>query len=305
MSLHSPSTRRLTLVTGPSGAGRSSALNALEDLGVETIDNLPLSLVPALLDSGGLARDMALGIDLRTRDFSPDAMTDLLADVAARMGHPADLLFLDADRDVLIRRYSETRRRHPSAPDSSPRVGIARELELLNTLREQATILIDTSNLSPHDLRAEIHRLFASDTALGLAVSLMSFSYKRGLPRGADIVLDCRFLRNPHWEPALRPLDGRNARVASHVALDTRYAEFRQKAIDLLLFQLPTALEEGKSHFTVAFGCTGGKHRSVTMAETIADGLAQEGWLVSIRHRKLEHRTIPDEPSIEVGQETV
>lgn len=283
---------RLTLVTGPSGAGRSTALNALEDLGFETIDNLPLSLIPRLLEGASPDRDMALGIDVRTRDFTPDALTALLTDVANRNGTAADLLFLDSAPDVLLARYSETRRRHPLAPDGTPEVGIARELDLLAPLRSQATMLIETSDFSPHDLRAEIHRLFAANTAHGLAVSVQSFSYKRGLPRGADVVLDCRFLTNPHWQPKLRELTGQNRLVAEHIETDPRYAPFREKVLDLMLFQLPAARDEGKAHFSIAFGCTGGKHRSVALTETVADGLAQRGWQVSIRHRELERRPL-------------
>ncbi|MDA7429252.1 RNase adapter RapZ [Primorskyibacter aestuariivivens] len=284
--------RRLTLVTGPSGAGRSTALNVLEDLGFETIDNLPLSLVPRLFESGETGRDMALGIDVRTRDFSPAALVGLLAELANRLGAAADLVFLDAAPDVLQARYSETRRRHPLAPDGTPETGIARELELLAPVRDHATILLDTSELSPHELRIELQRFFATNAAHGMAVSVQSFSYKRGLPRGADVVFDCRFLDNPHWVPDLRELTGLDARVARHIEQDDCFAPFRAKVLDLLLFQLPAARGEGKAHFAVGFGCTGGKHRSVAMAETVADGLAHEGWQVSIRHRELERRAL-------------
>ena len=282
---------RLVLLTGPSGAGRSTALNALEDLGFETIDNLPLSLVPRLLD-GGLTRDMALGLDVRTRDFSPAAVSGLLAEIATLTGHAADLLFLDAAPGILVNRYSETRRRHPMAPDGTPEAGIAREFDLLGPLRDQASILVDTSALSPHELRAEVHRIFGVAGGHELAVSVQSFSYKRGLPRAADVVFDCRFLTNPHWQPDLRPLTGEDARVADHVASDARFAPFREKVLDLLVFQLPAAREEGKAHFAAAFGCTGGKHRSVALAESIARGLATAGWQVSIRHRELERRAL-------------
>lgn len=292
-----PTLPRLVLITGPSGAGRSTALNALEDLGFETIDNLPMSLAPRLLEAG-LKRDMALGIDVRTRDFSPAALTALLADVATLTGNAADLLFLDADPQVLANRYSETRRRHPMAPDGTPEAGIAAEFDLLAPVRDQATVLIETSSLSPHDLRAELHRVFGIEGGHDLAVSMQSFSYKRGLPRAADVVFDCRFLINPHWQPELRPLTGQNSRVADHIATDPRFQPFREKVLDLLLFQLPAALEEGKAHFAAAFGCTGGKHRSVALAESIAHGLAQEGWRVSIRHRELERRALaPQNPS--------
>ncbi|WP_417525954.1 RNase adapter RapZ [Marinovum sp.] len=282
---------RLVLLTGPSGAGRSTALNALEDLGFETIDNLPLALAPTLLD-GGLARDMALGIDVRTRDFSPAALTALLANIANLTGQSAELVVLEAEAGVLANRYNETRRRHPLSPDGTPETGIAKELELLVPLRDQATVLIDTSALSPHDLRAEMQRIFGRSGSHDLAISVQSFSYKRGLPLAADVVFDCRFLKNPHWQPDLRPLTGQDSRVAEHIATDPRFAVFRDKVFDLLIFQLPAARDEGKAHFTVAFGCSGGKHRSVALAESIARGLATAGWRVSIRHRELERRAL-------------
>lgn len=286
---------RLVLLTGPSGAGRSTALNALEDLGFESIDNLPMSLVPRLLESG-LSRDMALGLDVRTRDFSPAALTALLADIARLTGTAAELMFLDADPQVLVSRYSETRRRHPMAPDGTPEAGIAAEFDLLAPLRDQVTILINTSTLTPHDLRAEVHHLFGNLGGSKLAVSVQSFSYKRGLPRAADVVFDCRFLTNPHWQPDLRALTGQDSRVVDHIATDARFEPFHEKVLDLLLFQLPAAREEGKAHFAAAFGCTGGKHRSVALAESIARGLAQGGWQVSIRHRELESRAVAPQP---------
>lgn len=289
--MHPDAPNRLVLLTGPSGAGRSTALNALEDMGFETIDNLPLALAPTLLD-GGLSRDMALGIDVRTRDFSPAALTTLLANIAQLTGQNAELVVLEAEASVLANRYNETRRRHPMAPDGTPEAGIAIELEMLGALRDQATVLIDTSALSPHDLRAEMQRIFARSGGHDLAVSVQSFSYKRGLPLAADVVFDCRFLKNPHWQPDLRPLTGQDSRVADHIATDPRFAVFRDKVFDLLTFQLPAARDEGKAHFSVAFGCSGGKHRSVALAESIARGLATAGWGVSIRHRELERRAL-------------
>ncbi|KNG93191.1 RNase adapter RapZ [Pseudaestuariivita atlantica] len=284
---------RLVLVTGPSGAGRSTAIAALEDLGYETIDNMPLTLVPRLLDAEGWAeRPLALGLDARNRDFTPEAVMTLLGDLTARSGAAPELLYLDCRREVLLRRFSETRRRHPLAPQDAPELGIAREAELLAPVRPEASHAIDTSDLSPHDLRAEIARRFGLHGAQRLALSVMSFSYKQGLPRGADMVFDCRFLANPHWVPELRPLTGRDPKVAAHVAGDPRYAAFLEQVLGLLIFQLPACIEEGKTHFTVAFGCTGGRHRSVTLAETVTRGLAEAGWQVSVRHRELERQGI-------------
>ncbi len=280
----------LVLVTGPSGAGRSTAVNVLEDMGFEAIDNLPLSMMPRLLEGPPLSRPMALGIDVRNRDFSTNALIELIDDLSARDELNVELLYLDCAADVLLRRYSETRRRHPMAPAESPQLGIEREFDLLVPIRARANILIDTSELTPHDLRAEIEGWFGTDATQKLAVSVQSFSYKRGIPRGVDMILDCRFLRNPYWSEPLRGLDGRDARVVEHIAEDARFADFFGKVEALVGMLLPAYAEEGKAHLAIAFGCTGGQHRSVAVAEKLANALAATGWQVSIRHRELERR---------------
>jgi UPF0042 nucleotide-binding protein len=278
----------LAIVTGPAGAGRTTAIRALEDIGFEAIDNLPLSLLPRLLDAGPPARPLALGIDPRNRDFASADLIDLIAGFAAQPGLQPQLVYLDCSDDVLLRRFSETRRRHPMAPGDSPQLGIAREKDLLRGLRHRADLLIDTSDMTPHDLRAEIDRWFAPDSGTGLAVSVQSFSYKRGMPRGADYVFDCRFLKNPYWVAELRSLDGRDAAVQAHIAADPRAAAFLDRVADLAAFLLPAHREEGKRHLTLAFGCTGGQHRSVALAEKLAARLADGGLQVSIRHRELD-----------------
>ncbi|AXI53456.1 Nucleotide-binding protein YvcJ (plasmid) [Pseudoseohaeicola sp. NH-UV-7] len=281
---------RFVLVTGPSGAGRSTAINVLEDLGFEAIDNLPLRLLPTLLDGPAEDRPMALGVDTRNRDFSTTALIDSVENLA-RLSHLSpEVLYLDCSRDVLLRRFSETRRRHPLAPAESPDVGIDREFDLLDPIRARASILIDTSDLNVHHLRAEVERWFAPVGPGRMAVSLHSFSYKRGLPRGIDMVFDCRFLNNPYWVPELRGFDGRDAQVADYVAADARFAQFFEKTLDFTEFLLPAYAEEGKAHFSIGFGCTGGQHRSVTVTERLAQALAEKGWQVSIRHRELERR---------------
>ena len=287
---------RLVLVTGPSGAGRSTAIRALEDMGYEAIDNLPLSLLPRLVSGDLPDRPLALGVDARNRDFSANALIAAVDRVDGLSGVPMQVLFVDCSADVLLRRYSETRRRHPLAPAESPEMGIAREFDLLVPIRARADILIDTSELSPHDFRAELERWFAPQGRSHLAVTAHSFSYKRGLPRGLDMVLDCRFLRNPYWDRALRALDGRDARVADYVAGDARFAAFRDKVIDLAALLLPAYEAEGKAYLAIGFGCTGGQHRSVAMAETLAAALADAGWPVSIRHRELERRGALEAP---------
>lgn len=290
MTAPDPTLRRIVFVTGPSGAGRSSALNVLEDAGFEVIDNLPMRLLPMLFDETDQTRPMALGIDARNRDFATNRVIDLLGSLSSRAGVVAELLFLDCSTDVLLRRFSETRRRHPMAPADRPADGIQAEQDLLTPLRARADVLIDTSDLNVHELRAEVEHWFAPGGKRRLTVTVQSFSYKRGLPRSVDMVYDCRFLKNPYWEPALRDLNDTDARVAAHVATDPRYDDFAQKVFDLSLLILPACREEGKSHFSIAFGCTGGQHRSVALAESHALRLAEEGWQVSIRHRELSAR---------------
>lgn len=276
----------LVLVTGPSGAGRTTAINVLEDLDFEAIDNLPLRLVPALVNAGGADRPLVLGLDPRNRDFSTEAMVDMIDMLKARQGIKTTVLYLDAQADVLLRRFSETRRRHPLSPAESPELGVTRELDLMRMIRERSDVVIDTSDLNVHQLRAEVERLFAPKGRT-LAVALHSFSYKRGIPRSVDMVFDCRFLSNPYWEPELRTHNGQDKEVQDYVMKDARYQGFFDRVLDLTLMLLPAYREEGKSHFSIAFGCTGGQHRSVTLAETLAKALAREGQQVSIRHREL------------------
>lgn len=286
---------QLVLVTGPSGAGRSTAINVLEDLGYEAIDNLPLSLLPRLLEISPefpmAHRPLALGIDARNRDFSTDALLGLIDELSSSGNPRVTVLYLDCKPGRLIRRFSETRRRHPLAPAENPEVGIRRELDLLAAVRERADTLIDTTDLNVHQLREEVERWFAPEGSGELAVSLQSFSYKRGLPRGVDMIFDCRFLANPYWEPALRSCDGRDPEVIDYIRKDDRFKPFLTQVFDLTQFLLPAFAEEGKSYLTIAFGCTGGQHRSVALVETLAKTLAEAGQQVSIRHRELERRS--------------
>ncbi|WP_410216520.1 RNase adapter RapZ [Paracoccus sp. (in: a-proteobacteria)] len=285
-----PDIQRVVLITGPSGAGRSTAINVLEDLGFEAIDNLPLSLIPRLLDGPARPVPLALGLDVRNRDFSASNVIELIDRLTRSPRYAPEVLFLDCDPDVLVRRYNETRRRHPLTPDSEPMAGVQAERDLLAQIRTRAEVLIDTTELSPHDLKADLIRWFDFRPDKRLTVSLHSFSYKRGVPRGLDLMFDCRFLANPHWDASLRSLDGRNAAVQHHVITDARFADFFAKTRDLVEFVLPAHMEEGKSHLAIGFGCTGGKHRSVTLVEKMAVALAEAGWPVSIRHRELERR---------------
>lgn len=280
--------QQVVLVTGPAGAGRTTAIRVLEDLGFEAIDNLPLSLMPRLLAGPPVGRPLAVGADPRTRDFAPARVAALLDELRLDPAVAPMLLYVDCVPDVLVRRYSETRRRHPSSPNETPLVGIERDIAMLAPLRDRADMLIDTSALTPHELREELTEWFGRDGSAGFAVTLQSFSYKRGAPRGADMVMDCRFLANPHWDATLRSLDGRDPAVAEFVAADPNYARFMEKLADMMRFLLPAYRAEGKAYFSLGLGCTGGRHRSVAVAEALAKTLAQDGWQVSIRHRDLE-----------------
>lgn len=286
-----PTADRRILVTGPSGAGRTTAIRALEDLGYEAIDNLPISLIPRLMEGSAVRRPMALDIDVRNRDFSTSALIDVIEQGGTDRDTPLEVLYLDCSAEVLMNRFSETRRRHPMAPAETPRDGIEREFDLLAPIRVRADVLIDTTEMSPHDLRAEVAQWFAAGESRSLAVSIHSFSYKRGLPRGIDMVFDTRFLRNPYWEESLRGLSGMDAAVQDHVAGDPLFPPFFGKVQDLVRMLLPAYVDEGKSYLAIAFGCTGGQHRSVTMTERLAKTLAEDGWQVSIRHRELERRS--------------
>jgi len=280
---------RFVLVTGPSGAGRSTTVNALEDMDYEAVDNLPLSLVRPLAEATGPGRSLVLGIDTRNREFAVDAFRDLVGDLRRRDA-TVEVLYVDCAARVLERRFSETRRRHPMAPAESPADGIERELELLAPIRDDADYMIDTTDLTPHDLRAEIARWFDTSNERRLAVSIHSFSYKRGMPRGIDMVFDCRFLSNPYWEETLRSSDGRDPAVQTYVSRDDRFDPFFEKVKDITEFLLPAYVAEGKSHLSLGFGCTGGQHRSVAMADRMAKALREAGWQVAIRHHELDRR---------------
>ena len=235
-----------------------------------------------------LERPLALGLDSRNRDFSVDALLSLVTTLANLPHIDFDLLYLDCSEDVLIRRFAETRRRHPLRPDLPPAEGVALETRLLATVRARADMLVETSSLGPHELRAEIVRLFAPQSEGAMGVRVESFSFKRGIPRGVDMVFDCRFLNNPHWAPDLRALDGRDARVAEYIAQDSRHAPFFDKLHALVDSLLPEFAAQGRPLVSIALGCTGGQHRSVAMAEKLANALARGPWRVSKRHRELE-----------------
>ena len=279
---------RLILVSGPAGAGRTTAIRSLEDLGFEAIDNLPLDLVKSVLKPKKASEKIAIGLDTRGRDFSVQGLLGLLKSLSSLEHVDFELLYLSCTMEVLLRRYSETRRRHPLADGKSPHEGIEQELILLEPIRHKANILIETSELTPHELKSNIKKLFLNKGVNLLSISLKSFSYKRGLPRGTDMTLDCRFLKNPHWQDDLRDKTGLDPSVSEFVASDPKFSEFIEHITKLLLFLLPSFKEEGKSSVEIGFGCTGGIRRSVAVTETVAKKLADSGWNVSIKHREIE-----------------
>ncbi len=264
--------RPVVLVTGLSGAGRSTALKILEDLGYEAIDNLPLGLLGSMGQAGG---PIALGIDIRSRSFAAGTFLDQFDRLGA--GARTTLLFLDCDDEVLERRFTETRRPHPLAADRRVADGIAAERHLIAPLRERADLTVDTTNLNGAELRRLLSGHLGLGDGPGMKIFVISFSYRGGLPREADLVFDARFLANPHYEPGLRPLDGRDPRVADYVTGDPAYGAFFEGLTEMLAPLLPRYEREGKSYLTIALGCTGGRHRSVAVAERLAACLAGLG----------------------------
>ena len=286
-----PARRRVVIVSGLSGAGKSTALRALEDAGYEAVDNLPLSFLGALVQAGGEGtRPLAIGIDARTRDFAPQPVLDALATLRAAPGVDARLLYLDADDEVLRRRFTETRRRHPLALDRPVLDGIQAERSLLWALRDGADIALDTSNATGAELRRMVQERLADDLRAGLVVAVVSFAYRWGLPREADLVFDVRFLANPHYEPALEPLTGRDPAVGAFIERDPGFEAFFAGLVAMLAALLPRYEREGKSYLTIGCGCTGGKHRSVHVAERLARWLRQRGRQVNLVHRDMERR---------------
>jgi len=283
----------ILLITGMSGAGKSTVLKTLEDLGWEIVDNLPLMLLDRLLDTPRAQGQMddstplAIGIGSQTRDFDADRIIGRIRDLRDRHGLEIGTLFLDCSGVELERRYSETRRRHPLAPDRPAGDGIAREREMLRPLRDWANRLIDTTTLAANELAQQIRHSFAQDDQGAPTLSIQSFGFARGLPRNADLVFDMRFLRNPHWDPQLRPGTGLDAEVAQYVMADPAYEAAVSRIEDLLLLLLPRYKAEGKSYVSVAIGCTGGRHRSVHVAERIAGRLHAEGFSPTVNHRDL------------------
>lgn len=271
---------KLLIVTGLSGAGMSSALKALEDNGFEVFDNFPLSLVDDLLEEKS-DNPIAIGIDSRTRNFSVPKLRKAIKK------HKIYLVFMACKHSILQKRYTETRRKHPLAKDRPVSDGITKEYELIEPLKEVADLIIDTTELNIHDLRRTIEESFSHQDAQRLTVSLVSFGFRNGVPREADIVMDVRFLKNPHWDQKLKSLTGQDKKVGAHIASDESFEPFIQNFKNLIEPLLERYNHEGKSYLTIAIGCTGGKHRSVYTVETLQKWLKKLKVKTHIKHRDM------------------
>ena len=280
-----PRLPRLLLVTGMSGAGKSTVLDALEDMGWDVVDNLPADLLKQVVQGTGECRvvPVAVGMDVRSRGFEPDALHRLIHSIE---GVQPEILYLDCSESELIRRYDETRRRHPLAPDRPAEDGIARERRVTFPLRSAADSVLDTTDLSPTELRDELRRRYGDDTDQPV-LTIASFAFARGISRTADLVFDLRFLPNPHWVEQLRPLTGADQPVLDYLRKDPSWTETMDRIEALLIDWIPRYWAAGKSYVTVAFGCTGGRHRSVAAAIEIAERLRGAGFTPNVRHRDL------------------
>jgi UPF0042 nucleotide-binding protein len=275
---------RLLLVTGMSGAGKSTVLDALEDMGWDIVDNLPVDLLQEFVHGGGQrSANAAIGMDVRSRGFDAESLGDLIHSIE---GVEPELLYLDCSGTELMRRYDETRRLHPLAPDRPAEDGIARERQVTWPLRSAADSLIDTTDLSPAELRDELRRRFGGDADQPV-LTITSFSFARGISRTADLVFDLRFLPNPHWVDELRPLTGADQPVRDYLAHEPSWGETMERIEALLIDWIPRYWAAGKSYVTVAFGCTGGRHRSVAAAVEMAERLRVAGFAPNVRHRDL------------------
>lgn len=287
--------QRVLLVTGLLGAGKTTALRVLEDLGWETIDNFPIRLLDRLIDNPDAQRTelrapLAIGFDARTRGFDPNKVIDRVKRLVQRPDLELTTLFLDCSGAELERRYNETRRRHPMAQDMPVTAGIASERELLEPLRRWADMVISTTDFTTNDLQQAIRERFAENAPKRTTVTVTSFGFSRGMPPIADLVFDMRFLDNPHWDPQLRPLTGQDGPVGAHITRDPAWTEAFNRISDLVLTLLPRYAAQGKAYVNIAFGCTGGRHRSVFSAEQLAKVLAEAGFTPTVIHRNLGSR---------------
>ena len=275
--------RPILFITGLSGAGISTSLKALEDIGYEVFDNFPLSQIHSVLNEDGYENTpIAFGFDSRTRAFNPDNMIKMAEEVGAF------IVFLNTTNADLQKRFSETRRKHPLAKDRTVIDGIIHERQWLEPLIDAANLAIDTTDLSVHDLKHLIEAKFSLQSSQKpLSVTVMSFGFKYGVPREVDMMLDVRFLKNPHWDKALKSQTGKDKDVQDYIQSDPKFDEFLTKTKDMVDFLLPNYKDEGKKYFTIAFGCTGGRHRSVFISELLSKHIENLGYPTTTRHRNL------------------
>ncbi|MEY4953056.1 MAG: RNase adapter RapZ [Pseudomonadota bacterium] len=290
-----PARQRLLLVTGLLGAGKSTALKVLEDLGWEVIDNFPIRLLGRLIDradapASELRAPLAIGFDSRTRGFDPNKVIQQVKALSRREDLEITTLFLDCAGRELERRYNETRRRHPLAQDLPAASGIAAERELMEPLRRWADMVISTTDFTSNDLQQAVRERFGETAPAEMTVSVSSFGFARGMPPIADLVFDMRFLDNPHWDESLREQTGQDQPVADHIRQDPAWDEAFERIRDLILLLLPRYKAQGKAYVNIAFGCTGGRHRSVFTAEQMAAALREAGYSPSVLHRNLSAR---------------
>ena len=279
---------KLVLITGISGAGKSSALKSLEDLGYEAFDNVPLSLIPRLLEPSNKTRPIAICVDVRTRDFDASVFLHKLKSIVYYPGLTMQILFVDCDNDVLIRRFGETRRKHPLSADQPITTSLKLEREHLAPLRQNADIIIDTSDMHGRELKKTLQERFALMDNPNMMIFIVSFGYKNGLPQHSDLVFDVRFLRNPYYEKKLRSRNGQDSEVASYIEKDQGLTTFFNNLTALIDPLIPRYAAEGKSNLTIAIGCTGGQHRSVYVSNRLGNWMTDQGHFVQLSHRDLE-----------------
>lgn len=286
--------QRVLLVTGVLGAGKTTALRVLEDLGWEVIDNFPLRMLERLIDAPDPDEHdpapLAIGFDSRTRGFNPDMTVDLVTRLSQRGDIELTTLYLDCSGEELQRRYNETRRRHPLATDMPAASGISAERDVMEPLRRWADMVINTTHFSANELQQAMREQFAPQTGPAMTVTITSFGFSRGMPPVADYVFDMRFLRNPYWDPPLRSLTGKDDGVADFIREDPAFTEAFARIRDLLLTVLPRFKLSGKGYVHIAFGCTGGRHRSVFMVEQMGAALREAGFSPTMLHRNLNSR---------------
>ena len=298
-------TQRVLLVTGMLGAGKTTALRELENLGWESIDNFPIRLLERLIGTDAAhemtGHPLAVGFDCRTRGFVPADLIERVERLRTVESLSIATLFLDCSGQELERRFNETRGRHYLAQDLPVTSGIAAERELLAPLRDWAGQLIDTSGFTVNDLKQTIRDRFAPNAPREMTVTVSSFGFARGMPPAADLVFDMRYLDNPHWEPGLRDLTGQDEAVARHIEADPAFRSTFPKIEDLLLDLLPRYAKQGKSYVNIVFGCTGGRHRSVYSAERLARVLRGQGFSPTVLHRNLEYRSADTANTLQTG----